>query len=254
MGKTKTQLPEITAEINDQLNFLQNLSGQVSILKCQLSKMTDKLKKYSQNAGNTDRHLPADTCNSTSGRICKIIPFPEKGVYKTITHSSNRKTADSGTKRFQAAPGEQLSEGIHDFRPILQRDGLILLAWDKRSTEMGERYTAYWVTSVGIPRYYASKQCAKDDFPMAQPDHKSYAAEDGIEFYGQEAPIYLVHVAPELLMSNPRHAELRAAHIRNLIFLQNDVDYNYKYLLTKEKKRSALFNGLEDNNPIVAGA
>jgi len=151
-------------------------------------------------------------------------------------HSAIQKS--SGITPILALPGTPLPANIPDYRPMLQRDGLILLAWDKRLTETGERYTAYWVTSVGIPRFYASKPLGLMDFSFARPDRKSYAAEDGIEFYGQEAPEYLVHVAPELMMSNPRHGELRSAHISKLKHEGNKVNFSYEYLLKTEKKRS----------------
>ena len=136
-----------------------------------------------------------------------------------------------------ARPGKKMPSNIPDYRPFLQRDGLILLAWDKRLTESGERYTAYWVTSTGVPRFYASKMLSENDFISARPDHKSYAAEDGIEFYGQAAPVYLVHVAPELMMSNPLHGELRLVHISDLKHHGSKVDFDYKYLLKTEKDR-----------------
>ena len=73
---------------------------------------------------------------------------------------------------------------------------------------------------------------------MVRPDHKSYAAEDGIEFYGENAPLYIVHVAPELMMTNPQHRELRPAHIRLLKHQGSEVDFDYEYLLTTEKRRN----------------
>ena len=172
----------------------------------------------------------------TAFQATNIIPFPGQG--QQMIQGDFRARGNLGAKRILAVPEMQLPHGIPDFRPLLQRDGLILLAWDKRLTEMGERFTAYWVTSTGIPRFYASKHHSHHDFSAARPDHKSYAAEDGVEFFGQEAPDYLVHVAPELMMSNPRHRELRQAHINILLRQGYNVDYGYDYLLTKEKKRN----------------
>jgi len=148
--------------------------------------------------------------------------------------------------RLMAAFGETLPRGLVDYRPLLQRDGLILLSWDKRITEMGDRYTAYWVTSFGPPRFYASRPLPPENFPSARPDHKSYAAEDGIEFYGQQAPAYVVHVAPELMMDNPHHGELRIAHIQTLKEQGSAVDFAYKYSLKTEKGKK---QGQPDKNP-----
>jgi hypothetical protein len=175
--------------------------------------------------------------NAAAGGSARIIPFP--GLAKPIgrTGFPLRAKQNPASAPILATPGRSLPSGIPDFRPDLQRDGIILLAWDKRKTEMGERYTAYWVTSTGISRYYASKLLSMDDFSSARPDHKSYAAEDGIEFYGQEAPVYVAHVAPELMKSNPRHVELRQIHINALKHQGSKVDFKYKYLLKTDKNR-----------------
>ena len=205
---------------------------------------SSEIEIYNDKAAGTtqNRFLEKAKCKVSTGGPPNIIPFPKPGLFTTRSFSAEQ--AQFRKERFQvsvpflAQPGNHLPSGIPDFRPLLQRDGLILLAWDKRITESGERYTAYWVTSCGIPRFYASKLCLPENFLAARPDHKSYAAEDGIEFYGQEAPVYMVHVAPELMMSNPRHAELRPAHIQILKNQDSVTDFDYKYLLTAEKKRS----------------
>jgi len=196
------------------------------------------------------------------GGFSNIISFPgpfQHIAYNT-TGAASRETNKFGEKQplfrgpIMAIPGKPIHPEVPDFRPVLQRDGLILLAWDKRINERGERYTAYWVTSTGIPRYYASRPYQQEDFSFARPDHKSYAAEDGIEFYGQEAPLYLVHVAPELMMSNPLHGELRLTHIETLKYHGNDADFDYKYLLTKERGRDLPFTKTKNKEDNQAGA
>ena len=136
-----------------------------------------------------------------------------------------------------ARPGKSMPVEIPDFREVLQRDGLILLSWDKRITENGELYTAYWVTSCGICRYFASAALELNEFLDARPIHKSYAAEDGIEFYGQPRPHYIVHVAPELMMNHKGQIDERPKHIEKLKSLGIKSDFDYKYLLTREKKK-----------------
>ena len=170
-----------------------------------------------------------------------IIPFPKLGIYidKGPALNNYRPKQSIAFKPLLGFPGRHLPPDVPDCRPILQRDGLILLAWDKRLTEAGELFTAYWVTSTDVPRFYASKRFFLKDFSSACPDHKSYAAEDGIEFYGQSFPAYMVHVAPELMKSNPRHRELRDAHIKVLKHLGSKANFNYKYLLQAEKKKGA---------------
>ena len=233
--------------IRDLLDIVRDLADQEAVMESELKKITDILCKIGPetNATESDFAEPANViAHRKNESYCpafsrsKIIPFPGLINHNKKSDFSSPLQKPSGVTPILALPGVPLPAHIPDYRLMLQRDGLILLAWDKRFTEAGDRYTAYWVTSIGIPRFYASKPLRLMDFSHACPDHKSYAAEDGIEFYGQEAPEYLVHVAPELMKSNPQHGELRATHITKLKNQESNVNYNYQYLLKTAKKRS----------------
>jgi len=226
--KNVQNLSDITAELIDQVQNLQRIAAELSML----------IGEY--NDRNLD--IPKTPKEFLSERPSNIINFPLN------TSAAPTRKADNDERhiinacfpfgRLPAMPGNPLPDGFTDYRPLLQRNGLILLSWEKRTTEMGERYAAYWVTSAGVPRFYASRYLPPEEFPAARPDHKSYAAEDGIEFYGQESPVYVVHVAPELMMNNPRHGELRLEHIQILKEQGSTVDFSYKYLLKTEKKKN----------------
>ena len=264
---------EIFAEVISKSESIRIFAEQISALSGEIREMASLLKENEEYFNEIDEFPPEKSTknqnykakDSTSqisvnssrnttgdaqpGRSTNIISFPNgkpaswKNRQPVFAQKNNPaygiggKADGSETKRFHAIPGKLLHADIPDFRTQLQRDGLILLSWDMHITEMGERYTAYWITSVGIPRYYASKKLLKNNFSSAQPDHKSYAAEDGIEFHGQKAPAYMVFVAPELMMSNPQHRELRYTHICKLNQNGYKADYSYRYLLTKEKKK-----------------
>jgi hypothetical protein len=163
---------------------------------------------------------------------CKILFFP--GVKAPIEY----KTAP---RIILARPGEKIPEPIPDFRPLLYRDGLILLSWDKKLCMNGTFYTAYWVTSSGILRYYASPPLNIDDFNTAIPNRKSYAAEDGVDYYGDPSPVYLVYVAPELMMSSREKIKQRPGHIKKLKSLGISVDFDYSYLLKTERNKKIPF-------------
>jgi len=248
--KTPHEVNANSDAIMNLLDTLRDLADQEAALGREMKKIADKLCKFGLETKTPETLFPgsdsAEPTNNLSRREneshcsafsrSKIIPFP--GLTNTIKSEHSPAQKSSVLTPILALPGIPLPANIPDYRLMLQRDGLILLAWDKRFTERGARYTAYWVTSIGVPRFYASKPLCLTDFSRACPDHKSYAMEDGIEFYGQEAPEYLVHVAPELMKSNPRHRELRATHINKLTNQENNVNYDYKYLLKTEKKRS----------------
>jgi len=90
--------------------------------------------------------FPSET-KLTTGHSANIIFFPGHNTHANF--SANREAGHSGGKHMiykapiLAAMGMPVPPELHDFRPVLQRDGLILLAWDKRISEIGERYTAY---------------------------------------------------------------------------------------------------------------
>jgi hypothetical protein len=243
-----------TSDINTVfLDYVRDLKDQVSLVKYRVTEMANKLDKIDEGMNtleeimtdlSADEDIDVSLLPPPDRKDSNIILFPggnraslqrDSQIFDSIPR---RSVQVSSGKLVHAAPGTPLSEDIADYRHLLQRDGLILLAWDKRMTEMGERYTAYWVTSVAIPRFYASKAHPAESFFMARPNHKSYAAEDGIEFFGQQPPDLIVHVAPDLMMGNPRHGELRKAHIEILRQLGSAVDFDYKYLLTTDKKRN----------------
>jgi len=229
---------EIASEMKGLAKSLHDLVDEISWLESQITRMS--VSSHQNTSSVIKNFLPAFKQHSfpvTEGSRSNIIPFPSSRFGTGRDHEISSAKQPVAALSYLATLGSILPPDIPDFRTALQRDGLILLGWDKRSTETGERFTAYWVTSAGIPRFYASKPLLLTDFPFANPDHKSYAAEDGIEFYGQKAPAYIVHLAPDLLMSNPRHGELRAAHINMLKLQGSKVNFNYKYLLKTEKKR-----------------
>jgi len=279
------KLSELTADLLDQVQTLQELMDKLLNCGNRLSKITGRsgevisqplitgsspadfyakepevIDIYHEKAAGEAYAMPSKTnCpGPEAAGPSNVIPFPVPGLF--TTRSARAEPHSFGRDRFTAMvpflamPGRTLPLDIPDYRPLLQRDGLILLAWDKRVTEIGERFTAYWVTSTGIPRFYASRPFTPDEFYSARPDHKSYAAEDGIEFYGQEAPVYMVHVAPELMMSNPKHGELRRAHIEMLKSQGSEVDFGYRYLLTVEKKRNLPCRKSRGNNQQEADA
>jgi len=243
-------MEKYTHELSEITTAFKQLSDQVSQLGGRIAKISDKFagpNEYLNELEKRVHDIDSSKTTAVTSSLPHIIPFP--ATCQAATHHSGGANPSSNwifSVPFLASPGKSLTAAIHDFRPVLQRDGLILLGWDKRKTESGDRFTAYWVTSVGTPRFYSSKLLSEIDFSSARPNQKSYAAEDGIEFYGQAAPFYIVHVAPELMKSNPRHRELREVHISLLKQHGSKVNFDYKYLLKNEKKRS--FVGIQKQN------
>jgi hypothetical protein len=234
----KQVLPQLRALLMDRAKVLKDLSDQAHCLENQIVKIAGQL--YEIEKESAGKKPDSETgARPREERKSNIIPFP--GSFGRPVLSDPPKHQGTGGFSFQvpilARPGSPLPLSIPDFRLALQRDGLILLSWAKRHTEMGERYTAYWVTSQGITRYYASEDLPAEHFASAVPVRKSYAAEDGIEFYGQNNLAYIVHVAPDLMISNRQAGDKRPEHIKKLRNLGMKADYSYRFLLTRERKR-----------------
>jgi hypothetical protein len=235
IGKTRV-LSQIREVLMDQEKILQDIADQSRFLENQFIKITGQLHEIEKES--LERKPDFETWSRpVESTRPNIIPFP--GAFSRPVSSGIPGNQDSS--RFQvpilARPGEPLPRFIPDFRTALQRDGLILLSWAKRHTGAGERYTAYWVTSQGINRYYASDNLDAESFVFAVPVRKSYAAEDGIEFYDQHDLAYIVHVAPDLMISSRQAEDKRSEHIKTLRTLGMKADYSYRFLLTRERKK-----------------
>lgn len=231
-------LPQIRAVLMDRAKVLKELSERAHYLENQIVNIAGQLYELEKESAGKNPDSKAAR-RPGEERKSNIIPFP--GSFGRPVPSEASRHQESGWFSFQvpilARPGEPLPLSIPDFRFALQRDGLILLSWAKRHTETGERYTAYWVTSQGINRYYASEDLEAGRFASAMPVRKSYAAEDGIEFYGQNNLAYIVHVAPDLMISSRQAGDKRPEHIKKLRNLGMKTDYSYRFLLTRERKK-----------------
>jgi hypothetical protein len=150
------------------------------------------------------------------------------------------KPPEKETAVYTALPGEPVSEGIPDMRPLLQRDGLILLGWDYGDS----LYTAYWVTSAGWRRIYRSEAAGEADLPNAAPAHLATSYDIGL---GSD---YAVYVAPELFNRHSSHRTQwyrdREAHIEKLQELGITSDFDYEFRSLKKQ----IF-GSEQNTRII---
>ena len=69
-------------------------------------------------------------------------------------------------------PEQSFPIGHEDLRPLLQRDGLILMSWgifQDREGKEPHRYLVHWVTSQGKHYHYASDRVVKDMLSEALP-------------------------------------------------------------------------------------
>jgi hypothetical protein len=119
----------------------------------------------------------------------KIINFCEArqklelgGLVSALKWQQSREKPHTGPAKrpriVSALPGETIPPEFPDFRPLLQRDGLILLGWSRWDLESrqhigkGPCYTVDWITSAPNRhhRRYTVGLIFQDEMGAAKPD------------------------------------------------------------------------------------
>jgi len=166
--------------------------------------------------------ITGDITEEQSEKICNFIdgtigggnyPKPGRGEYKSIIQFPtkyttpkketnkdegiddhvNEKPAELKDRVINAPYGEALPIEIPDYREALQRDGLLLIRWEKRTSNEGTFYNVLWARSV-IPRYTEwSGTIRPESMPYALPLDVDY----GHYFHEKTRLVYAVQVAPE---------------------------------------------------------
>ena len=140
-----------------------------------------------------------------------IIPFrlPEK---KIVT--------------IEVMPGEPLQEGYADYRLLLQRDGLILLAW----ALWDDKIKVVWCSS-GRKRIYKYHSWVDSEAELSTicPERRY---RKGCYHKTNGNPDYIVYAAPPDLSSNTIDA-----FIAKLQEAGVTVDFNFKFTLGEQKKQ-----------------
>jgi hypothetical protein len=144
-------------------------------------------------------------------------------------------------------PEKAFPEGHEDFRPLLQRDGLILLSWAVWQDWGGDcslRFVVTWVASSGRRHcHFATNPITKRELAGAAPERRADALfykglygcyHDERDYQNKDIADYLYLVAPFDLDSRtiPRY-------IRVLEALGSTVNYDAKFTISKVKKTQA---------------
>jgi hypothetical protein len=147
-------------------------------------------------------------------------------------------------------PDETFPTGHRDLRPLLQRDGLILLSWaiweDWYNDESFLRcYIVTWVTSQGKARHYATNAVEERELEAAVPErrgdrlfyrgaHSSIGGYDLRSYSDKAIADYLYFAAPFDL-----DKETIPGFIRVLKALGSTVDFDHVFSLGAAKKSLA---------------
>jgi len=135
----------------------------------------------------------------------------------------------------EVMPGEPLPERYQDYRPLLQRDGLILWAW-----EIGDDFIRIiWLASNGNMRKYQAIFDDESELADASPERKY----DVCRYRYTEEPNYIIYAAPPGLTVNTRSAfvaRLKASGV--------SVNFDYEFSLGKQRAamEKAVYDRIEN--------
>jgi len=143
--------------------------------------------------------------------------------------------------------GTALPDNVPDFRETLQRDGLILIKWEKRISDEGTFYNVLWVQSgTGRRNTEWSGELREEYIPYALPlDDNRYSN----YFHKKTNLIYAVNVAPENVLHGP-FSEF-TEYVRNIKAtgmkdaFGKKIDFEYVYNFAAEKRGRWLFKNHE---------
>ena len=166
----------------------------------------------------------------------KVIPFRmftdelQPAVYETPLNQQPPKEEEKEPKKepvlIEVMPGESLPAGYVDYRPYLQRDGLILFCWEI----FGDDIKIVWFTSNGNSLRYQAWLGNEAALPTLCPEHRYDTWKRNYKYSYKEIPDRIVYAAPSGLTLNTRDAfisKLRQSGI--------SVDFSYKFTLGGQK-------------------
>jgi hypothetical protein len=148
-----------------------------------------------------------------------------------------------------AMPDQPFPVGHQDFRPLLQRDGLILMSWARWEDWRGDesffrRYIVTWRAARGRNLHYATKSVEEKELASAVPERRAdplfYRGAYGGHYYlddysDKSIADYLYFAAPFDL--GPATIP---GFIRVLKAYGSTVDFDYVFTLGGAKKNEAL--------------
>ena len=127
-------------------------------------------------------------------------------------------------------PGEPLPGKCQDYRPYLQRDGLILFSWEVH----GDGIKIIWVRSNGSMYKYQTWAEDEGEITTACPDAKHTPDRHGC-YVSEKTPDFIIYAAPPDLT-----ASTRKAFLSKLKAAGASVNFDYEFTLGKQKEAKEL--------------
>jgi len=136
----------------------------------------------------------------------------------------------------EAMPGESLPENCPDYRPFLQRDGLILFSWEI----YGDCVKIVWLSTAGGMKKYQAWIDDEGDLPTISPERRYHEGYDLCS--GEREADFIIYAAPPDLTANTR-----SAFIAKLKTAGVSVNFDYEFTLGKQKaaREAAVYDRIE---------
>ena len=186
---------------------------------------------------------------SKKGR--RIIPFPTSyaGEKEPTTDCERaEETAKLAERSEIYAPyGEPLPEGVHDFRQSLQRDGLVLIYYEMRTSREGNFFNVLWAQSNSNrepKRRHTewSGPVREEEIPYVLPLDR----ENAYNYHTSFSFAYSVGVAPDNILKGPLQGFFDYIESLKATGFKNNFDYVFNFAAEKRNRY------LEKNRELIS--
>ena len=178
-------------------------------------------------------------CRQKNGHA--VIPFPTSYTGpKENPEASEPEQEETPAKsqEIYAPYGDPLPEGIEDYREVLQRNGLVLICYQKLASREGTFFDVLWAQSCGTTRARVTNWSG-----AIREENLSYVMPlDAIvnykyhEFHAKLKIIYTVNVAPESVLNGPLSGFYTYVQSLKDAGMKNDFDYNFIFAAEKRNR------------------
>jgi len=168
-----------------------------------------------------------------------VIPFPTSYTGEkepTSDYERAEQTAKLAARSEIYAPyGEPLPEGVHDFRQSLQRDGLVLIYYEMRTSREGNFFNVLWAKSNSEQKCRNTEWSGpvrEEEIPYVLPldSEKDYNYHTSFSF------VYSVGVAPDNILKGPLQEFYNYIESLKAAGFKNNFDYVFNFTAEKRNR------------------
>jgi hypothetical protein len=182
-------------------------------------------------------NLPEPYRGNKQGRA--VIPFPTTYTGADTNKASADNLPPAISSEIYAPYGEALPEDVEDFRETLQRDGLVLICYQKLVSREGAFFDVLWAQSNS--RNEKKRRVCQWSGPV-RPELLPYVFPMDVEYsssYHEKCTlVYTVNVAPENVMKGP--ITEYETYIEDLKKSGLQVNFDYVFNFGAEKRNRFL--------------